>query len=601
MKNNPVDIKKFVTRTAGLLCLAATLWNCNGKNESAGLPPVQDIPVQIEAGGEVDPIAGDGAIRGGVLNLWGGPFPKTLNSWLENWATVAEINSLMFHGLVDLHSTADRPVGDLAASWKMDADGRTFTFNIHPEAKWSDGQPITAEDIQYYYDVIMDEKNLTTIYRVVVGRFERPEVVDAKTVRIVAKEKYWKAFWDAGSFVAFPKHAWQGQDFNKISFEFPVVSGPYKLTQVRRNRFALLERRADWWGRVKLYNKNKYNFDYIRYKFMEDRNAALEAFKKGDYDTYAVYTASTWAQQTNFEDVQNGYVVRQEISNKEPRGFQGIAINMRRPQFQDVRVRRALQYLLDRESLNEKLMFNQYILLNSYFPDLYPGYVNPKAELRLYNPEKARKLLDEAGWTVGKNGIREKDGQQLTATFLTYASDQRHMNVYLEDLKKAGIVATTELLSMTEVQKRLDEFNFDLFWVNTGASRLRDPEPMFRSDQADQKSSFNYAGVKDAQVDAILVKLQSEFNLAPRDALIRQLDQRLDELSPFILLWQSDRTRLLYWNKFGTPRYVLNKFNRENTALVYWWYDPKKIAALDEAMKTKQPLPKEPETIIYKD
>ena len=107
--------------------------------------------------------------------------------------------------------------------------------------------------------------------------------------------------------------------------------------------------------------------------------------------------------------------------------------------------------------------------------------------------------------------------------------------------------------------------------------------------------------MKDAQVDAILVKLQSEFNLAPRDALIRQLDQRLDELSPFILLWQSDRTRLLYWNKFGTPRYVLNKFNRENTALVYWWYDPKKIAALDEAMKTKQPLPKEPETIIYKD
>lgn len=582
--------------------MATILWNCNGKNQETGLPPVQDIPIAPETTGEVDPIAGQGAIHGGVLNRWGGPFPKTLNSWLENWATVAEINSLMFHSLVDLHSTADRPVGDLATEWQRSPDGKTFTFSIHPDAQWSDGHTITAEDIQFYYDVIMDEKNLTTIYRVIVGRFERPEIVNEKTVRIVAKEKYWKAFWDAGGFVAFPKHVWEGKDFNKISFEFPVVSGPYKLRQVRRNRFALLERRADWWGRAKRYNQNKYNFDYIRYKFIEDRNAALEAFKKGDYDMFAVYTASTWAQQTKFDDVQKGYVVRQEISNKEPRGFQGIAMNMRRTQFQDVRVRRALQYLLDRGRMNEKLMFDQYILLNSYFPDLYPGYRNPATELRLYDPEKARKLLGEAGWSVGKDGIRaNSEGQQLAVTFLTFASDQRHLNVYLEDLKKAGILAKIELLSMTEVQKRLDEFNFDLFWINTGASRLRDPEPMFRSDQADQKSSYNYAGIKDAQVDSILTQLQSEYNLGPRDALIRKLDMRLDEISPFILLWQSDRTRLLYYNKFATPKNVLNKYNRENSALVYWWYDPEKVKAFEEAMKNKTSLPKEPETIIYKD
>lgn len=581
--------------------MATALWNCNGKKEAAGLPPIQDTPIELEQKGEVDPIAGQNAVRGGVLNRWGGPFPKTLNSWLENWATVSEINSLMFHSLVDLHSTDNRPVGDLATEWQNNPDGKTFTFKIHPNATWSDGHPITAEDIQFYYDVIMNEKNLTTVYRVSVGRFERPEIIDDKTVRIVAKEKYWKAFWDAGGFFAFPKHVWEGEDFNKITFDFPVVSGPYKLSQVRRNRFALLERRSDWWGRTKRYNQNKYNFDYIRYKFIEDRNAALEAFKKGDYDMFAVYTASTWAQQTNFDDVQKGYVVRQEISNKEPRGFQGIAINMRRPQFQDVRVRRALQYLLDRGRMNEKLMFNQYILLNSYFPDLYPGYKNPNIELRLFNAEKARALLDEAGWTVGKGGIRAKDGQPLSITFLTFANDQRHLNVYLEDLKKAGIQAKIDHFSMTEVQKRLDEFNFDLFWVNTGASRLRDPAPLLRSDQADKKSSFNYAGIKDERIDAILDQLESEPNLGRRDALIRQLDARLDEINPFVLLWQSDRTRLLYYNKFATPKNVLNKFNRENSALVYWWYDPAKIKAFEEAVKNETPLPKEPGTIIYKD
>ncbi len=435
-----------------------------------------------------------------------------------------------------------------------------------------------------------------------MGRFERPEIVDEKTVRIVAKQKYWKAFWDAGAFVAFPKHAWEGKDFNKITFDFPVVSGPYKLRQVRRNRFALLERRGDWWGRAKKYNANKYNFDYIRYKFIEDRNSALEAFKKGDYDMFAVYTASTWAQQTDFETVQKNQVIRQEISNKEPRGFQGIAMNMRRSQLSDVRVRQALQFLLDRGRMNEKLMENQYILLNSYFPDLYPGFRNPDAELKLFDPDRARKLLDEAGWKVGKGGIRQNaEGQPLSVTFLTFASDQRHLNIYVEDLKKVGIQTKIDQLSMTEVQKRLDEFNFDMFWINTGASRLRDPEPMFLSEQADKPSSYNYAGIKDEQVDRILAQLKTQQNLNARIALLRQLDARIIELNPFVLLWQSDRTRLLYWNKFATPKNVLNKFNRENSALVYWWYDPDKVAALEAAKKDGTTLPDEPDFVQYRD
>lgn len=587
-------------RLLALLLLSSAFY-CKGEGEETlQLAPIQDAPFTLESGGVIDPLAAPGATKGGEFRLWGGPFPKTLNSWLDNWSTTAEINALMFHSLVGLHSVRNEPVGDLAASWKADPDGRTFTFSIHPHATWSDGKPITAGDVVFYYDVIMNPRYLTTTARSVVGRFERPEVIDDKTVRIRAKERYWKAFWDAGDFVAFPKHVWDGKDFNEVNFEFPVVSGPYRIRDLRRNRFVLLERRPDWWGRSLKYNQGKFNFDYIRYRFLEDRNAALEAFTKGDYDSYPVYTASIWAAQTKtIPGVQKGWIVRQEIFNREPRGFQGMAINLRRPKFQDPRVREALAYLLDRQEMNEKLMHNAYFLLNSYFPDLYPGNQNPARPVRMFDLEKARALLDAAGWKVGPDGIRTKDGQKLSVTFVTDAADQRHLNLYVQDLASAGIQAKIELLSKAEVTRRTDNFDFDLYWINTGAGRLRDPEPMFLGQYADEKGSANLPGVKDANVDDLLKQLRQETDLNRRNQILERLDNRLNEIGPYVLMWQSDRTRMLYWNRFGKPEHMLGKYARENAAVVYWWLDRERDAALRDAREKDDSLPLEPETIRY--
>ncbi|MBX7059516.1 MAG: extracellular solute-binding protein [Leptospirales bacterium] len=582
----------------GIFAALAILSGC-GDNGGAQLPAIVDQPLPLQGGGQFDPVAAAGAQKGGEYRTWGGPFPKSLNSWLDNWSTSAEINALLFHQLADMHSVEDRPVPDLASSWRAEADGRSFIFEIDPAAVWSDGKPVTAEDVQFYYDTIMNPKNLTVVARSIVDRFERPEILSERSVRIRARERYWKAFWDAASFVAFPKHVWEGQDFNSINFEFPVVNGPYRLREVRRNRYALLERRADWWARNRRYNQNKFNFDYIRYRFMEDRNAALEAFKKGDYDLYAVYTASIWVQQTDFDQIRNNWVVRQTVYNRMPLGFQGIAINMRREKFQDVRVRRALTLLLNRAQLNEKLMFDQYVLLNSYFPDLYPGNVNPAAPSATYDPELARRLLDEAGWRVGPGGIRTREGQALSVSFLTDSADQRHLNVFVEDLKRAGIQASIEQLSKAEVTKRTDAFQFDLYWINTGSGRLKDPEPLFLSTFAHQEASYNLPGVEDAQVDRFLEDLRGEENLGRRNEILKRLDQRLLELQPYILLWQSDRDRVLYWNRFGMPANPFGKYARENAAIVYWWFDRDRAAALDRAQQSNQALPSLPSEIHY--
>ena len=257
-----------------LVCLLAyNLAACKPSGKSLRLDPIIEQPYSIEGGGNSDPIAASKASRvqkGGIYTTWGGPYPKSLNYWLDSWHISGEIMGLLFESLISMHSTK-KPSGGYTCKVLGNSPliKKTFTFKLHPKARWSDGQAVRAEDVQFYYDTIMNPKHRTTPVRVLLNRFERPELIDERTVRIKAKKRYWKAFWDAGFFTAFPKHIWQGENFNRINFDFPVVNGPYEIVQIKRNRYALLKRRADWWGRILKYQQNKYNFDYIRYRFME--------------------------------------------------------------------------------------------------------------------------------------------------------------------------------------------------------------------------------------------------------------------------------------------------------------------------------------------
>lgn len=559
------------------LVAALALAGCQRDGAPGGTPTVfLADTVTVDTTGELDPIANPDAVPGGTYVTWGGSSPRSLNMWLDYTSFTAGVMGLLYENLASLHSTRDEPVGVLAESWEVSGDGTVFTFRIDPRARWSDGAPITARDFQFYYDVIMNPENMTPIFRVGLRRFDRPEVVDSLTLRVTAREPHWSNFWEAAGLTAFPAHAWEGENFNDIHFDFPVVSGPYRLGSVRRERFVTLERREDWWGRSRRYNQNKYNFAQIRYRFMEDRNKALDAFRKGDFDSYAVYTASIWAERTHLDPIDKGRVARREIYNREPIGFQGFAVNLRRPLFQDRRVRLALSHLLNRELMNDRLMYNQYFLLNSYYPDLFPDNVNPDAPVLGYDPEKARRLFAEAGWTPGPDGVLAKDGKRLEISFLTSTADLRHYNVYLEDLRAAGVSADIEQMSQSSIRRRLDNHDFDLYWAAWGAGRLRDPEALWSSETADQPGSNNFPGVRDALVDSLIEAQKTEMDLSRRNAILKRMDARLTEIVPYVLLWQSNRTRLLYWNRFGTPEHVLDKFSREDAALVYWFVDAEK-------------------------
>lgn len=598
---------KKILQLLPLFLLLASCGKQQSSGPSGGESAVQDAPVQMQTDGEIDPIAVEGAKKGGTYTAWAGAFPKSLNMWLDYNSFSFQISTLMYETLLDMHSTEDRAVGDLAETWDISPDKMTYTFKLNPAAKWSDGQPVTAEDVQFYYDVMMDPNNLTSLFRVDLGRFNRPEVVDEKTIRITAKQVHWANFWTAAGLFAFPKHAWKGLTFNSQTFinaPFPVVSGPYALEEVKQGRSIKLVRRGDWWGRVKKYELNKYNFDHIVFKPEEDPNKVLELIKRGEIDSDPVNSAKIWAKDTRdpgFEQVQKNWILRQSIFNRNPIGFQGFAMNMRRPVFQDVRVRQAFACLLNRELMNEKLMFNQYFLLNSFFPQLYPNNQNPDVPVTKYDPDKARALLKDAGWQVGPDGILRKDGQPLLVKFLYQADNEmKQLNIYLEDLKKVGIQAVVDPVSQSTYTKRMDNLDFDMTWAGFQAVRLNDPEPLWSSKQVNEQATQNLSGVKDAEIDQLIEQQKTEMDAGKRNEILKKIDARLMALCPYVMLWEPGDVRLLYWNKFGTAKYVLAKYEDEADALIYWWYDPDKAKALEEAQKNHTALPKQPDEVHYR-
>ncbi len=548
-----------------------------------------------------DPIASVHARVGGVINIYPGPYPQSFNYYLDNNVFTNQIFTLMFDSLLSANpiSAADEP--GLAEKWSISGDKKTFTFWLDPKARWSDGAPITAADVKWTFDTIMDPKNMTGIHKVSLETFTSPEIIDERQIRFTAREVHWRNLLSIGGLSILPRHVLKDLDFNKVNFTFPVVSGRYRLGELKEGIFTVLERRADWWGKDALRNQGIGNFQQLRFKFYAERENAYEAFKKGEIDLYPVYTSRLWINETSGEKFDKNWIVKQKVINHDPIGFQGFAMNMRKPPFNDLKVRQAMAYLLDREKMNATLMYNQYFLHRSYFEDLYDQQFPCPFELIAFAKDKARALLAEAGWKANPaTGILEKNGIPFRFKFLLNdSSTEKFLSIYAEDLKDVGIELIIDKKDWAASSKDRDEFNFSMTWVAWSSGLFKDPEGMWLAKEADRKAGNNITGYKDDIVDTLIAEQKTIFDLPKRNEILRQIDQRIVPQNPYVLLWNINYTRLLYWNKFGMPATVLSKYGSEQSAYVYWWYDEDSAADLADAMKQGAALPAKPASVTF--
>jgi len=548
---------------------------------------------------QVNPLVDPDARPGGQLAIFAGQSPKSLNYYLDNNSFTAEVFGALYESLIDMNPMTLKYEPELASKWTISDNKKVFTFYINPDARWSDGHAITSHDVKWTYDAIMNPKNMTGVHKVSLERFLSPKVLDKHTIQFTAKEVHWLNLGAVGGMQILPKHVFEKMDFNQINFSFPVVSGPYELETIVEGRYVSLKRRPHWWARKDIRFQGIGNFDILKFMFFADRENAFEAFKKGHIDLFPIYTARLWINETHGKKFEKNWIIRQKIYNHRPIGFQGFAMNMRHPPLDDIRVRKALYLLIDREKMNKTLMYNQYFLHRSYYEDLYDvRHSNP---LTPFDKKAARKLLHDAGFLVNPTtGMLEKNKQPLEITFLTRSSStHKFLAIYEEDLKDVGIALKIENKDLAAWAKDMDTFSYQMTWAAWGAGLFKNPEGMWASKEAIRNSGSNITGFKHPEVDKLIDAQKQIFDVDKRHAICRKIDQYLIDAVPYVLLWNIDYTRLLYWNKFGTPDTVLSKYGDERSAYWYWWHDPDLAAELKDAMNDHLNLPGRPDVIRF--
>jgi microcin C transport system substrate-binding protein len=542
-----------------------------------------------------------GSSQDGQLTLNTPEFPKSFNYFVNNSTDAFMVFSLVYDTLMSIDDKTLEFKPMIAKKWTVSADKKIFTFTLDPKARWADGKPVTAADVKFTYDTVMNPKNLTSVQRMALARFETPEVIDRLTIKFTAKMVHFQNLIALAGMNVLPQHLFAGKDFNKaFNMSLPPGSGPYELSDVKEDRYYVLKRRADYWASNFPEHRGMYNFKQVKFKKI-DENMAFEAFKKGDFDIYTGVSAKRWVTETNSEPFKKNWIVKQKVFNHAPQGFTGIAFNMRRAPFNDLRIRQAIFYLIDRKTLLKKLTYNEYQPLHSYWPSLAAGQsYNPPVD---YNPSKAKQLLAEAGYTKldSEGYLLNREGRRLEFT-ISYQGEsfEKHLTMMIDTWRKAGVKVNLRLMSWPTLLKQLSEYKFEAAVFAWNAALFEDPEQLWHSKHMNEVGGSNIPGYRNPKVDQLIETLPPLFDVAKRREIVRQIDGIIYQDVPYALLWGADYTRLLYKNIFATPKTVLSKYgNDELNIIVYWRSDPVKLKRYNEAVKKRKALPGVPLNVYY--
>lgn len=505
--------------------------------------------------------------------------------------------------------------GLIAESVRYPADFSSVTYRLRPEAKWHDGQPITAEDVvwsfeqmtknnprqAYYYSHVKGadvtgEREVTFTFDQ-AGNRELPQIVG----QIRVMPKHW---WTANGPNGKPRDISQG------TLEVPLGSGSYKVKQVQPGRSISFERVPDYWGKDLPVHIGTDNFAEQRYEYFRDSTVELEAFKGDQYDFRIETSAKDWATAYNFPAVKEGKVILEEFANRSSGSMQAFIPNLRREKFQDQRVRRALNYALDFEGMNRTLFFGQYKRTSSYFQntelassglptgkeleiletvrDQIPEsvftkpYENPPSGsegIRRSNLREAAQLLRAAGYEVKDGKLVNAKGEPFTLEILiANPAFERVALFYKPSLERLGITVTVRQVDTSQYINRLRARDYDMIILGWGQSLSpgNEQRDFWGSAAADREGSGNYAGIKDPGIDALIEKVIYAKDREELVAATHALDRVLLAHDYVIPSWNYPNTRTARWNRFSHPE-NMPEYGGDAFPTIWWW-DAEKAA-----------------------
>ena len=504
--------------------------------------------------------------------------------------------------------------GLLAESVEYPADKSSITFNMRPEARFNNGTPITAADIEFSFNTIREHGRpfLKSVYSDV----ESVEVLGEYQIKFTFNTvDSMKPLMTVAGLSPLSVEYWKDKDISKTFLTPQPASGAYYISDVDAGRSLTFKHVEDYWGRDLAINKGLSNLNTIRYDYYRDLEVMTEAFKAGDIDFRSENSSKRWSTGYQIAQVDDGDIILDEPPENTPGTMQGYFFNLRRAPFDDINVRKGLNLLYDFETIKRTILYNQYERINSYFPNSEYGVSGPPTpeEIAVLEPfrdqlpdevfttefkapvsdgsgrnraqlREALALFNEAGWSLS-DGKLMKDGRQMSLELLIVQPDgQRVAAPFLQNLNKAGIATSVRVIDSAQYQVRVDDFDFDMisarlaFYPPPGAE-LRS---YYGSAAADERGTGNYGGIKNPVVDALIEQLIAAESLESLQLTTRALDR--------VLLWNYylvpqfyvDKHRIAYWNRFGQPDKQPKYISYTGTGFpTGWWVDEELDSKLD--------------------
>lgn len=592
---------------------------------SAGTPISLPPDIQWETNNDDSPIGSSQAIRGGTFRDAIGAYPLTFrlmgpnaNDGFAGWNRLFT----MAFTLVQRHPVSDRFIPMMATHWSIQKDQKTIYFKLDPDARFSDGQAITAKDYVFTWNMFRSPHIVDPFYNNYAKRyFESVDRIDDHTLRVVGTRPSWRPLSDYAGLWPTPSHTtvldadWVKRTTNEVQ----IAPGPYVVRETVRGESVTFERIPNWWGNNKRYFKGLFNFDRIHLRVIP-RDRVLDYLRRGELDLMQVGSAKSWNEDFTFPAVQNGWLRRARVMVDWPSGVSGLHMNLQAPVFTDKRVRQAMQHLFNFERLNRNLMFGEYFRLVSFFEG--SDYANPKLQSYEFNPAKARELLAQAGYrrpqelaapSIGAkvwqvltgllftrsdtdDVLVNERGQKLSFT-LTYGSKslERHLTVIQQDFRRAGVDMRLQLLEPGTAFERGLERKYEMTMTGRTTGFYPSPRQYIGLEFKNAKNNNNIWGFGSEEVDQLITTYETDMALQARQLAMHKIDAIVHDEAFYIPFWSAPYIRIAHWDYLRFPEFYLPRRTEQLTDYLVYWIDPKRQAELKQAMQDNKPFALDPQ------
>jgi microcin C transport system substrate-binding protein len=610
------NLRLLVTFSAlvlGAMLLALTAEAQENITKSHGISTFGDL--KYDANFEQLDYVNPDAPRGGEFSTWAfGSFDSLTPYILKGRA--GALSTIFYESLME--GTLDEPdsmYGVVAETIEYPENRQWAIFNMRPEAQFSDGSALTAEDVVFSFNILLEKGS--PVFGVILDDIVSVEALDTYRVKFTFRDgaNTRELPMTAAGLPIFSKAYYADRDFAESSLEPPLGSSVYVLEKVVPGQTLIYKRRDDYWGKDLPINVGRSNFARLRIEYYSDTTAAFEGFKGGSYNFRQENFSKLWNTAYDFPAIQKDWVKRELIADQNPSGAQGFWLNLRLDKFKDPRVREAIGMVFNFEWSNDALFFGSYKRTDSFWENssLQAEGLPSEAELALLEPlrgdlpeavftepaftpavskpkkldrgtlKRAGKLLDEAGWSV-VNGLRQNAaGETLSIEILNDSSSfERIINPYIENLTRLGVDANLSNVDSAQQTEREKNFEFDIvvrrYVMNlTPGIELRG---YFSSKSAETKGSRNIAGVSNPAVDALIEVIESAKSREELNVAVSALDRTLRAMHVWVPQWYVPANRIAYLDVFGRPE-TLPPFSMGEMDI--WWYDVEKEARLKAA------------------